>query len=69
MCHVIPALSVTENVSREETLPDELKSADENGLEIAPFVSHWVMAASSLSLRGWEPIKKLLIPREGHMSR
>lgn len=62
MCHVIPALSIMENSSGEETLPNELKSADENGLEIAPFVSHWVMAAFSLSLRGWEPIKKLLIP-------
>lgn len=58
-----------ENVSREETLPNELKSADENRLEIAPFISHWIIAASSLSLHGWEPIKKLLIPRDGHMSR
>lgn len=69
MCHVIPALSIMENVSREETLPNELKSADENGLEIAPFVSHRVMTASSPSLHGWEPIKKLLSPLEGHTSR
>lgn len=62
MCHVIPTLSITDNVNREETLPNELKSADEDRLEVAPHVSHWVMAASSLSLRGWEPIKKLLIP-------
>lgn len=62
MCHVIPALSIMDNVHREETLPNELKSADEDRLEVAPYVSHWVMAASSLSLRGWEPIKKLLIP-------
>lgn len=55
MCHVIPALSITENVHREETLSNELKSADENRLEVVPYVSHWVMAASSLSLRGWEP--------------
>lgn len=51
-----------ENMCRGETLPNELKSADENRLEVAPSVSHWVMGASSLSLRGWEPIKKLLIP-------
>lgn len=58
MCHAIPVLSIMEN----ETLPNELKSADEHGLETAPFISHWVIAASSPSLRGWEPIKKLLIP-------
>lgn len=58
-----------ENVSTEETLPNELQSAAENGLEIAPYVSHWVTAASFLSLCGWELIKKLLISQEGHMSR
>lgn len=62
MCHVIPALSIMENVHGEETFPNEPKSADENRLEVAPYVSRWVMAASSLGLRGWEPTKKLLIP-------
>lgn len=55
MCHLIPALSIMENAHREETLPNELKNADENRLEVAPYVSRGVMAASSLSLRGWEP--------------
>lgn len=50
-----------ENVSRKETLPSELNYADENGLEIASFVSRWATAAPSVSLCGWEPIKKLLI--------
>lgn len=62
MCHAIPALSIMENVHREETLPNELRSADEDRLEVAPCVSHSIMAASSLSLCGREPIKKLLIP-------
>lgn len=42
MCHVIPALSIMENVHREETLHNELKSADENRLEVVPYVSHWL---------------------------
>ena len=58
---VIPVLSIVENISGEETLPNELKCVDENGSEIAPLISHQVMAASSLSLHGWEPRRKLLI--------
>lgn len=66
---VIPVLSIVENINREETLPNELKCVDENGSEIALLIFHQVMAASSFSLHGWEPRRKLLICRTGHMSR